>query len=119
MEEHHKKWLIIIVSLLILIGFFFLAKSISPAFLNDLGLKTPLPIFTIIIGLLDGFNPCTIFILTLLLGLMISVSNSRQRILAVGFSFVFVVFGIEIVLRIFYTMFEFWRSEKEVDAGKI
>lgn len=92
MEEAHKKWLIIIVSLLILIGFFFLAKSISPAFLSDLGLKTPLPIFTIIIGLLDGFNPCTIFILTLLLGLMISVSNSRQRILAVGFSFVFVVF---------------------------
>lgn len=38
------------------------------------------------------------------------------------FSFVLVVFGIEIVLRIFYTIYEFWRSEEEaagnVDAKK-
>ena len=32
--------------------------------------------------------------------------------------FILVVFGIEIVLRFLYTIYEFWRSEEEA-AGKV
>jgi cytochrome c biogenesis protein CcdA len=71
-----------------LVGFYFLAKALSPELLKNWGISIPLPIFTIVIGLLDGFNPCTLFILTMLLGLLVSVSHSRKTILTVGFTFI-------------------------------
>jgi len=40
----------------------------------------------------DGFNPCNMFVLTCLLGLLVSTSSSRKRLYLVGFCFVFVVF---------------------------
>ena len=91
MDEKKKGWLIVIVSLLVIVGFYFLAHNVSPDALKDLGISLPLPLFTFIIALVDGFNPCTLFILTMLLGLMLSVSHSRKKIFTVGFTFVIVV----------------------------
>ncbi len=51
-----------------------------------------MPIFTFGIALIDGFNPCNLFVLTLLLGLLVSASHSRKRIYVVGYTFVLVVF---------------------------
>ena len=48
-----------------------------------------LPLFTIIIGLIDGFNPCAMWILLFLLTLLINL-RSRMRILAVAGTFVLV-----------------------------
>jgi len=31
------------------------------------------------------------------------------------FSFIVVIIAIEVVLRIFYTMYEFWKSEEDAD----
>ncbi|MCD4666789.1 hypothetical protein K8R47_03190, partial [archaeon] len=90
--EKQKDYLIIGISLITLIGFFILAKNISPDFLEKIGYNLPLPIFTFIIALVDGFNPCNLFVLTFLLGLLASVSHSRKRIYTIGFTFVFVVF---------------------------
>lgn len=58
----------------------------------------PLPVFTGLLALIDGFNPCNLFILTLLASLMLSESHSRKRILAVGLIFIGVVY-------IFYFLF--------------
>lgn len=98
MQEKTKRILIIIITLIALVGFFFLAKNISSDYLKNLGLTLPLPIFTFIIALIDGFNPCTLFVLTLLLGLLFSVSHSRKRIYIIGYTFVIVVY-------IFYFLF--------------
>lgn len=50
--------------------------------------KTALPYQTVIIGGLDGFNPCAFFVLLTLLGLLIHV-RSRKRVLLIGGIFVF------------------------------
>ena len=98
MREKAKKIVILIAVTALLVLFYFLTKNISPGYLKELGLTLPLPAFTFFIAIVDGFNPCNLFILTLLITLMISVSHSRKRIYAVGYSFIFVVY-------IFYFLF--------------
>jgi len=94
LTEEQKNYLIIGISLLFLVGFFVLAKNISPDALEKLGYSLPLPLFTAFIALIDGFNPCNLFVLTLLLGLLVSASHSRIRIYIIGYTFIFVVFVI-------------------------
>jgi len=88
-----KDKIIIAVLIIIgLIGLFFLAKEASPESLKELGLSLSLPWFTFIIAIIDGFNPCTLWVLTFLLVLLISVSENRKKIFIVGFTFVTVIF---------------------------
>ena len=49
----------------------------------DLGL----PLFTVVIGLLDGFNPCSMWVLILMLSMLASLGD-RRRMLAVAGTFV-------------------------------
>jgi len=92
LTEKQKNYLIIGGSLLFLIGFFIFAKNISPESLERLGYSLPLPLFTFFIALIDGFNPCNLFVLTVLLGLLISASHSRKKIYTIGYTFIFVIF---------------------------
>lgn len=91
MKERSKKTIVAILILILLMGFFFWAKKVSPDYLQRAGLALPLIPFTLTIALVDGFNPCSIWALSFLLILLISVSHSRKRIFAVGYSFVFTV----------------------------
>jgi len=86
------------ISFIALLLFFILAKNISSDFLEETGYSMPLPIFTFLIALVDGFNPCNMFVLTCLLALLISTSDSKKRLYAVAFSFIFMVY-------VFYFMF--------------
>jgi glutaredoxin len=52
---------------------------------RDMGI----PISTIVIGLLDGFNPCAFFVLTMLLSFLI-YAKSRKRMLLIGLIFIFI-----------------------------
>ncbi len=92
MEERRKDYIIIAAAAVFLIAFYIFSKSISLDFLESVGYSLPLPLFTFFIALIDGFNPCNIFVLTVLLGLLVSVSDSRKRIFAIGFTFIAVVF---------------------------
>jgi len=99
LDPKKKKLLILVVAIAILVAAFFLTKNISPAFIKENFSQTlSLPIITIIIGLIDGFNPCNFFVLTLLISMMLSESHSRKKIYAVGFSFIVVVY-------LFYLLF--------------
>ena len=53
--------------------------------LEDVGL----PAFTIAMGLLDGLNPCSIWVLILMISLLASL-NDRKRMLAIAGTFVLV-----------------------------
>ncbi len=53
--------------------------------LDDVGL----PAFTLAIGLLDGFNPCSMWVLILMISLLAPM-NDRPRMLAIAGTFVFV-----------------------------
>jgi len=50
--------------------------------------RVSLPLFTVILAALDGFNPCAFFVLLFLMSLLIH-SRSRGRMLAIGGTFVF------------------------------
>jgi cytochrome c biogenesis protein CcdA len=93
-----RKIIILIVTLAILIGLYLVADTVPPHALEELGKTIPLPLFTVLIALVDGFNPCNLFIITMLISLMISESHDRKKILVVGFSFISVVY-------IFYFLF--------------
>jgi len=87
-----KKIIIVAIIASALIGFFFFVRTLNPSALKELGYTLPLPVFTALIAIIDGFNPCTLWVLTFLLVLMMSVSHSRKRILTVGYTFAAVVF---------------------------
>jgi hypothetical protein len=94
MEENKKKVLVAVIIIAALVSFIVLTKQANPNYLRELGLSMPLYLFTFMIAIIDGFNPCTIWVLTFLLVLLISVAQSRKRIFAVGYTFVAVVYVI-------------------------
>lgn len=72
-------------------------KDITPAENNQLTLpvfgrvdaaKMSLPVLTVVLGLLDSFNPCAFFVLFMLLSMLIH-AGSRRRMLLIGGTFVF------------------------------
>lgn len=52
---------------------------------QDLGL----PLFTVVIGLLDGFNPCSMWVLVMMLALL-AATRDRKRMLAIAGTFVII-----------------------------
>jgi glutaredoxin len=46
-----------------------------------------MPLFTLVVGLIDGFNPCAMWVLLLLLSILVNL-NDRWRILAIAGTFV-------------------------------
>lgn len=100
MKNRNKKFIAagVIAAVLVIIFVFLHFNPFGTKTLKDLGASIPLPLFTFIIALIDGFNPCNLFILTMLVSLLLAESHSRKRIFAVGFSFVLVVY-------IFYFLF--------------
>lgn len=51
--------------------------------------KLGLPLFTVLVGLVDGFNPCAMWALLYILALLVNL-QSRVRMLAIGGTFVLV-----------------------------
>ncbi len=51
--------------------------------------KISLPLFTLVIGLLDGFNPCAMWVLLFLLALLV-YTKSRKRMFIIGGMFILV-----------------------------
>ena len=60
-----------------------------PAFGRISASELGLPLFTLAIGLVDGFNPCAMWVLLFLLSVLVNL-RSRARILAVAGTFVLV-----------------------------
>jgi len=50
--------------------------------------RLSLPVLTILLGTLDGFNPCAMWVLVVLISLLLSL-RSRRKIALVGFVFIF------------------------------
>jgi glutaredoxin len=55
----------------------------SPVSLEEVGL----PLFTLVLGLLDGFNPCSMWVLILMISLLAPLNN-RPRMFAVAGTFI-------------------------------
>jgi hypothetical protein len=71
-------------------GTFAVTDSVSlPAFGRISAGELGLPLFTLAIGLVDGFNPCAMWVLLFLLSILVNL-RSRARIVAVAGTFVLV-----------------------------
>ncbi len=84
-----------------LIFLFYFMRGLSPTYFRQAGIRMPLSIFTVLIALIDGLNPCTMWVLTFLL-VLLSISGSRKRIYAVAISF------IAVVCVIYFTFMAAW-----------
>jgi thiol-disulfide isomerase/thioredoxin len=58
---------------------------LGPVAVGDVGL----PAFTVALGLLDGFNPCAMWVLAFVLSLLVNL-HDRRKMLAIGGTFVLV-----------------------------
>jgi glutaredoxin len=56
------------------------ARWLGRLHVHDLGL----PLFTVLIGLLDGFNPCAMWVLLFLLSLLVNLQDRRKMALIAG-----------------------------------
>jgi hypothetical protein len=72
-------------------------EAVAVPLLGRVDSRTSLPLFTLVIAALDGFNPCAFFVLLVLLSLLVH-SRSRGRIFLVGG--IFVLFS-----GVFYLLF--------------
>lgn len=91
-----KKLNKIVLGLLLAISVFFLstapvlASTVNVPFFGDVSSDgVAIPIFGIILGLIDGFNPCAMWILLFLISMMIGMED-RKRMWTLGFTFIFV-----------------------------
>ena len=96
MKEINKKIIVAIGIIIGLTALFFEIKNVSPDYLKEIGFDMALPLFTFVIAIIDGFNPCTLWILSFLLVLLISSfgnnnKETEKKMLIVGFSFAVVV----------------------------
>jgi len=90
-----ERWRDILVAGIVVVGlvlFFVLAQNVSSDFMEQTGYNLPLPVFTFLVAIVDGFNPCNMFVLTCLMALLVATSNARLRLYVVGFSFVAMVY---------------------------
>jgi glutaredoxin len=61
------------------------AESIETGWFGPLGVHDlGLPLFTVLIGLLDGFNPCAMWVLLFLLSLLVNLQDRRKMALIAG-----------------------------------
>jgi len=65
------------------------SEIVVPWFGNVSAGRLGLPLFTVVIGLIDGFNPCAMWVLMFLLALLVNVKG-RGRMLAIAGTFVLV-----------------------------
>jgi cytochrome c biogenesis protein CcdA/glutaredoxin len=64
-------------------------QKIKVPFFGELDIsKISLPVLTVIFGTLDGFNPCAMWVLVILISLLLA-SKSRKKIALVGGTFIF------------------------------
>ena len=66
------------------------SQQVDGGWFGDISVeRLGLPLFTLALGLLDGFNPCAMWVLLFLLSLLVRLQN-RQRMALVAGTFVFV-----------------------------
>lgn len=63
-------------------------KIIIPLFGEVDASKVSLPLLTVILGILDGFNPCAMWVLIILISMLLA-AKSRKKIALVGGTFIF------------------------------
>jgi len=109
-KQFQRYWISFFV-LIIIIGLFFFIKSFSEVAIKDFALSLPFPLFTFIIALADGFNPCAFTVLIILLSLL-TYTKRRKDMMTIGLTFIItsaIMYFIFIMVMVFLGS---WAMEK-------
>ncbi|MCB9359440.1 hypothetical protein H6503_05905 [Candidatus Woesearchaeota archaeon] len=82
-----KRYMIGGLIIIFIIIFFYLAGHFKATAILDFASQFSFPIFTFIIALLDGFNPCAIAVLAILLSLLV-YAQSKSKMFLIGSVFI-------------------------------
>lgn len=86
-KKINKNYLIGILFALIVIIFFYLSQHLPSTKVISFAKQFSFPVFTFIIALLDGFNPCAFAVLAILLSLLV-YAQSRKKMFLIGIIFI-------------------------------
>lgn len=92
--EKRKQIFLLVLAALIIIGFYFFIDTLEVEQVTSLGKGLPLWLTAMLIAFVDGFNPCNIFVLGMLLLILLQEGQSRKKLLIIGMTFVAVVYVI-------------------------
>lgn len=90
--KNKKKFIFISIIISIFIALYFVSKNIPTCTVEGICVKTPLLFSTFLIAIIDGFNPCTMWVLTYLLGILISATQHKLKLIVAGYTFIFIIF---------------------------
>lgn len=108
MKNKKLFWITVIFSILILSVLFYALKHVTPEQIAKFNGSIPLPVFTILVGFVDSFNPCNLFAFILLLGVLIQASQSKLKIYLIGTIFITVVYAFYfLVMAAWLNIFKF------------
>jgi len=83
-QKQYMKGVLMAVILIIL---FYIAQKIPPTRIIAFAKEFSFPVFTFVIALLDGFNPCAFAVLAILLSLLV-YAQSRKKMAMIGLIFI-------------------------------
>jgi hypothetical protein len=85
-----KRHLIMVMALLLFMPTIVSASTVDLPFIGTFEYESlSLPILSIVLGFIDGFNPCAMWILLFLISMMLGMEN-RKRMWILGLTFIFV-----------------------------
>ena len=86
-KKTSKNYLIGALLAIIIVILFYLSQYIPSVHVINFAKQFSFPVFTLIIALLDGFNPCAFAVLAILLSLLI-YAQSRKKMALIGIIFI-------------------------------
>jgi cytochrome c biogenesis protein CcdA len=92
--EQKKKIALFSLAVIIIVAFYFFVDTLEVGAVTTLGEGLPLIVTTVLIAFVDGFNPCNIFVLGMLLLILLQEGQGRKKLLTIGLTFVAVVYVI-------------------------
>lgn len=83
-------------------------ESVNIPFFGELSIKgAPLPFIAIVFGLLDGFNPCAMWVLTYLISLFLTQKDRRRMLWVVGVFLLASGFVYYLIMAAWLNVFQF------------
>ncbi len=97
--------------LLVIIASFIIFKSFSDVSIKNFASSLPFPLFTFIIALADGFNPCAFTVLIILLSLL-TYTKKKKDMLTIGLTFIITSAIMYFIFIIVMILIGSWAMEK-------
>jgi len=109
-KKLRQYWIFVFI-FLIIISVFIIFKSFSDVSIKNFASNLPFPVFTFIIALADGFNPCAFTVLIILLSLL-TYTQKKKDMLTIGLTFIITSAIMYFIFIMIMILIGSWAMEK-------